>query len=159
MQHEPLDALSRAWHAASALAGGGLPTLAQVARAGADIAHPGRALLGIVRDPSGRRTEPTYRFLDAGPDHALMAGHAMTGRQIDEIAHPAHFARIVKLYGDILAAGEPHDWRCINLARNAPPSRYRRVLVPVADDAGDGRCLFGIWVWDRDAGGAAEEAA
>lgn len=145
-----LEGLAAAWRAASDEAAGGLPTLDSLARHGVPLDHPGHGLLALVpHQAADRRAGPGFRFISAGSDHQALGGHTMTGHLLDEIAHPAHLARIVKLYTDILAAGEPHDWRCINMARNAPPSRYRRVLAPIADDVGDGRCLFGIWVWDQ----------
>jgi hypothetical protein len=133
-------------------ASSGLPTLDALEAAGVPVHHNGFGLVGVDGDLDDTAQPCPFRFLDAGPDHALHAGHKMIGHRIDEVAHPVHVARLGQLYRQIVKSGAPHSWRSINMARNAPPKSYSRILVPVADNVGDGRRLFGVWIWSPDSG-------
>lgn len=145
MTTAPLDALTAAWEASCTL--DNAPSLESLRAHGAPLDHAGFALLGQVSQSRRGKTTTSFKVIEAGPDHLLLGGHRMQGHRIDEIVHPAHVARLNELYASIVATQKPHKWRCVNMARNAEPISYTRVLVPVRDDVGDGRCLAGVWVW------------
>ncbi len=153
MSEKAFDDLINAWQ--NAREKSSLPGLEAMQKAGGPINHPGFAVIGAVEDVRrGKTTCTSYQVLQAGPDHEALGGHPMSGHRIDEIVHPAHVDRLTQLYASIVKSEQPHRWRCVNMARNALPMSYTRVLVPIADDMGNGRCLAGIWVW-QDLGVAA----
>ncbi|MBV6657584.1 MAG: PAS domain-containing protein [Devosiaceae bacterium] len=125
-----------------------LPTLGDLEAAGVPIEHPGAAILGTVANDDARQPAQAFRVVHAGADHLKHTGLEMSGQTIAAVTHPLHRERLEQMYAQIVETRTPHQWRCLNLTRNAPPERYERVLVPIADDQGDGRCLFGIWIWE-----------
>jgi hypothetical protein len=147
MSEKAFDDLINAWQKAQQKSS--LPGLEAVQKAGGPLNHPRFAVIGAVEDVRRGKTCISHQVLQAGPDHEALGGHPMTGHRIDEIVHHAHVDRLNQLYASIVKSEQPHRWRCVNMARNAPPMSYTRLLVPIADDVGDGRCLAGIWVWQN----------
>lgn len=124
-----------------------LPTLAQLADHGAPDSHPGMGLVAQKYSGSPARKTRTFHFLLAGPDFQTYGGHVAAGHSLNEIMTSAHAARLTELYEGLCDTGSMHIWRCINAVPNAPVMSYTRIVVPIHDDQGDGRCLYGIWIW------------
>jgi hypothetical protein len=148
MSMQALDDFCAAWQKASSI--DSPPTLAMLADCGAQLDHPGFAIIGRCSTP-GRRAKPPsglmFQVLAAGADHEHFGGKIMTGQWLDEIVHPAHLASLIEIYETICREQSLHKWRCMNMIRNAEPYSYTRVLGAIEDDTGDGRCLAGVWVW------------
>lgn len=125
----------------------GLPTLAQLSALGAPVNHTGMGIVGELTAPGTAHNSRSFQFLSTGPDHLKFVGKIVAGHALEEIIHPAHAVRITELYISLCETKSMHAWRCINSIRNAPPMAYTRVIVPIHDDVGDGRCLFGVWIW------------
>lgn len=124
-----------------------LPTLAQLNELGAPVDHNGMGIVGEKVTTTAAHKERSFQFLSTGPDHLKFVGKIVAGHDFEEIMHPAHAARVTELYKSLCETKSMHAWRCINTIRNAPPMAYTRVIVPISDDVGDGRCLFGVWIW------------
>lgn len=144
---EPLVAFSAAWQECRDT--GALPTLSALKDHGAPIDDPGFAMLGRDETQHRGKNKFVFRVLSVGSDHMQWHGHIEEGQLLDEIVHPAHLESLIGLYNRLCEEKTLHRWRCMNMVRNAPPSSYTRVLAPIADDVGDGRCLAGIWVWHQ----------
>jgi hypothetical protein len=141
----PLKAFSDAWHNASS--DRKPPTLQALAALGAPLDHPGFGMLGRSEKQHRGKSAAAFQVLVAGPNHFELGGKIAAGQWLDEIVHPAHLASLVELYETICSERTLHQWRCMNMVRNAEPFSYTRVLGAIDDDAGDGRCLAGVWVW------------
>ncbi|MFN3169902.1 MAG: hypothetical protein ACE37E_04340 [Hyphomicrobiales bacterium] len=142
---DPLVAFSAAWQECRET--GALPTLGALKDKGAPLDDPGFAMLGRDETQHRGKSKAVFRVLAAGPDHAHWSNSVMVGQLLDEIVHPAHLESLIGLYNRLCEEKTLHRWRCMNMVRNAPPTSYTRVIAPIADDVGDGRCLAGIWVW------------
>jgi hypothetical protein len=142
---DPLTAFAAAWQ--KCRESGVLPTLSDIKDQGAPIDDPGFAMLGRDEARHRGKNKVVFRVLAAGEDHARLGGPVLAGQLLDEIVHPAHLESLIGLYNRLCEEKTLHRWRCMNMVRNAPPSSYTRVLAPIADDVGDGRCLAGVWVW------------
>lgn len=141
-----LENIKTAWQKAQREVSG-LPTVAQLGQFGAPINHSGMAIVGEKQLSTPRYQSRVFQFLSAGPDHLTNGGHVVAGHTLEEIMHPAHAARVTELYISLCDTKAMHVWRCINTIVNAPAMAYTRVIVPIRDDVGDGRCLFGVWIW------------
>lgn len=127
-----------------------LPAIDQLASLGVDTGHLGFGIIGRV-ERSCSRSKPGFKVIELGVHHRTFGGiHNQPHQPLDEILHPAHLHRIEAIYEQCASEQTPHHWRCMNLARNAPAARYARTIVPIADDCGDQRCLFGIWIWAEE---------
>lgn len=142
---DPLAAFAAAWQKCRDV--GSLPTLSALKDQGAPLDDPGFAMLGRGETQHRGKTKAVFRVLAAGDDHIRLGGSVMVGQMLDEIVHPAHLESLIGLYNRLCDEKTLHRWRCMNMVRNAPPTSYTRVLAPIADDVGDGRCLAGVWVW------------
>ncbi len=145
LAEEPLEAFSNAWRVAASE--GVLPTLQALGANGAPLDHPGFGMLGRSEKQHRGKSAAVFQVLAAGPNHFELGGRVKAGQWLDEIVHPAHLASLIELYETIHREHSLHQWRCINMVRNAEPFSYTRVLGAIDDDAGDGRCLAGVWVW------------
>jgi hypothetical protein len=145
LAEEPLKAFSNAWRDASVE--GKPPTLQALTDRGAPLDHPGFGMLGRSEKQHRGKSAAAFMVLAAGPNHFELGGKIKAGQWLDEIVHPAHLASLVELYETICREKSLHQWRCMNMVRNAEPFSYTRVLGAIDDDIGDGRCLAGVWVW------------
>lgn len=141
----PLDAFSAAWHACFDATA--LPTLTDLKDRGAPLDDPGFAMLGRSDSQQREKSKPAFRVLEIGPGHGQWSSDIQAGQLLDEFVHPAHLQSLTSLYQRLCDEQTLHRWRCTSMARNAAPVSYTRVLAPIADDVGDGRCLAGIWTW------------
>ena len=126
------------------------PRLSDISISRAWSEHPGFAIIGRCPPPTLRpstRSTPMFQVLAAGPDHHRFGGHIMAGHRLDEMVDPARLPMLLDIYQTVSQHATVHSWQCINMARNAPPKHYTRVIGAIADDVGDGRCLCGVWVW------------
>lgn len=130
------------------LLAGPWPTLDDLSAEGVDIHHSGFALICALESDRGRDGRIAFRTLDTGDAHFANTGIQMHGRLASDMAHPARLAQLETAYLSTFELAKPHAWRCINTGIDTSPGIYSRVVVPISDDVGDGRCLFGIWVWD-----------
>lgn len=125
----------------------GLPTIAQLKDRGAPVDNPGMVIVGRTESGTDAINSSSFFVISSGPGHEDIVGSSLQGKTLEELIPQGQAASISKLYADICETAKLHAWRCIDAFPNALPTAYTRVIVPIRDDAGDGRCLFGVWVW------------
>jgi hypothetical protein len=106
---------------------------------------PGFAIIGKKNNNHGS----TFFFIKAGPDHEIYRGMNVEGLSFAEVMHQSALDNIEITYQKCLDSKQPDIWERANSTRNLPIIRYHRLLLPIKDDIGDGRCLLGIWFWDN----------
>ena len=127
-----------------------LPTLDDLDSLGAPLDHPGFGVMARTEETVRGKKRPIFSVLKAGSELERQIGRSLVGHRLDELVHPAHITQLTQLYESIFSDRKLHQWRCMNMVRNAPAKSYTRVIAPIRDDVGDGRCLAGIWIWHAD---------
>lgn len=127
-----------------------LPTLDDLKSLSAPLDHPGFGIIARTEETIRGKQRPVFFILEAGDELERQMGRPLVGHRLDELVHPAHITQLTRLYESLYKKRQLHQWRCMNMVRNSPPKSYTRVLAPIRDDIGDGRCLAGVWVWHAD---------
>lgn len=88
-----------------------------------------------------------FRWRYAGSALRTLAGMEITGRYDADVFHPEHLDRLRTVYADILRTGQPHAWRhhVISPDQSRDFLYYHRLMLPLADDAGEPRHLIGVY--------------
>lgn len=110
--------------------------------------HPGLGLIEPAVSPEGRSD---YRYRRVGPAHKLRTGRSLEGKLFRDVLHAASIPRVLQIYDEILAQGQPHYWESINLVHGAKPVAYGRLVLPLFGEDGTVSHLLGCWVWRDEA--------
>ena len=110
--------------------------------------HPGLGLIEPAVSPEGR---PDYRYCRVGPAHKRRTGRSLEGKLFRDVLHAASIPRVLQIYDEILAQGQPHYWESINLVHGAKPLAYGRLILPLFGEDGKASHLLGCWIWRDDA--------